>query len=767
MDEQIDPVCGMKVNPEQTPYSFVFEGQRFVFCSAHCLERFKKDPHSFIDSGEKPMTEVTEAGQEYTCPMHPEIRQPQPGNCPICGMSLEPRHGYPSSDDTEYRDMLHRFWMGAFLSIPVLLLAMIPMIPSLEGSISESFSRIAQFILSTPIVLWAGYPFFKRAWQSILNRHLNMFSLIALGVGVAYLYSLIALFFPSLFPLAFQYRGEVSIYFETASIITVLVLLGQVFELKARNQTSQAITALLDRAAKSARIVQNGQERDIPIDQVRVEDILRVRPGDKVPVDGIIIQGKSLIDESMMTGEPIPVEKTTPEEVMGGTINQTGSFLMQAKRVGSETVLSRIVQMVAEAQRSRAPIQSLADQVSSYFVPAVILIALLTLLIWTLIGPSPSLLHGIVAAVSVLIIACPCALGLATPMSIMVGMGRGAEGGVLIKNAEALEKLEKVKTLIIDKTGTLTEGKPKLAQIIALQGEKEDDILRFAAAVELPSEHPLAAAIVQAAQERALKIPSVDNFQSTTGEGVKGKVQEREVLVGKLSFLKLHGIDISALEKKAQRRENPSQTALFVAIDGQAVALLLVADPVKISTPLAIEVLHRLGLNIIMLTGDHSLTAQAVAEKLHIDAFYAGVTPQQKLEIVKEIQKKVGWVAMAGDGINDAPALAAADVGIAMGTGTDVAMESAEVTLVKGDLMGIVRAIELSRGMMRNIRQNLFFAFFYNMVGLLIATGLFYPWTGLLLNPIIAALAMSFSSISVIMNALRLRNLKLSGINRF
>jgi Cu+-exporting ATPase len=761
--EQIDPICGMKVNPNTTPYHFNYKGQSFVFCSEHCLQRFKEDPNHFLHPlSTEPMPKAAAAEQAYTCPMHPEIVQNQPGNCSICGMALEPKNGQAQPDDAEYRDMLRRFWVGLILTIPILLLAMIPTFSFLAQGSFLIFSRIGQWILSTPVVLWAGWPFFKRGWYSVLNRSLNMFSLIALGVGVAYLYSLVALLFPHLFPATFQLQGEIPIYFDTAAVITLLVLLGQVLELRARHQTGQAIKALLGHAAKSARVIQNGEEKEIPVEQVQVGDILRVRPGDKIPVDGIIIEGKSSIDESMVTGEPLPVEKGMQDGVIGGTINQTGSFLMRAEKVGSETLLARIVHMVSEAQRSRAPIQSLADQVSSYFVPAVILIALLTFIIWSLMGPQPSFLYGLINAVAVLIIACPCALGLATPMSIMVGIGRGAEAGILIKNAQALEKMEKVQILIVDKTGTLTEGKPKLTQIVAIEAGKENDLLRFAAAVELPSEHPLASAIMQGAQERRVAIPRVEDFQSTTGEGVKGLVMGQEVLVGKLSFLKNQRVELAALEEKAQDLQKQAQTVLFVAMGGRALGLLVVDDPIKSSTPQAIVALHRLGLKVDMLTGDQPLTAQSVAEKLRIDQFYASVAPQCKQKYVKQIQSQKKWVAMAGDGINDAPALAAADVGIAMGTGTDVAMESADVTLVKGDLMGIVRAIHLSRGMMRNIRQNLFFAFIYNIFGIFIAAGVLYPWTGFLLNPIIAAAAMSLSSVSVILNALRLRYLKLS-----
>lgn len=761
-NHQIDPVCGMQVNPNQAPYHINHQGRSISFCSKHCLERFKKDPEQFLTSSKKTFqADLIDENALYICPMHPEVQQNHPGQCPICGMALEPKIGQAKSNNIEYQDMLRRFWIGVILTIPVLFLAMGSMFPLLQEWISPAVYRYGQFIFASPVVLWAGWPFFERAWVSILNKHLNMFTLIALGVGVAYLYSVIALLFPHIFPETFQHKGEIPLYFETAAIITVLVLLGQVLELKARSQTGLAIQALLNRAAKTARIVKDGQEIDIEIEQVQVGNILRVRPGEKVPVDGIIVEGQSSIDESMVTGEPIPVEKTVQAEVIGGTINQTGSFLMLAKKVGSETLLSRIIQMVAEAQRSRAPIQTLADKISSYFVPAVVAIAVLTFIIWTLFGPQPSFLYGIVNAVAVLIIACPCALGLATPMSIVVGMGRGAEGGILMKNAQALEKLETVKTLVIDKTGTLTEGKPTLTQIIALQKENENDLLRLAAAVEMPSEHPLASAIVEAARTRMLDIPKVENFQSMTGEGVNGVVFGQNISVGKLSFLKNQGVDTSLLEGEIQTLQNQAQTTLYVAKNGEPAGLLIVTDPIKKTTQQAIVALHRLGLKIIMLTGDNAVTAQSVAEQLKIDAFYANVPPQHKQDYIRRIQEKKEGVAMAGDGINDAPALAAADVGIAMGTGTDVAIESADVTLVKGDLMGIVRAIHLSQAMMRNIRQNLFFAFIYNILGVFIAAGLLYPWTGLLLNPIIAAFAMSFSSVSVIMNALRLRYIKL------
>lgn len=755
-----DPVCGMTVDPAQAPYKFVHQNQQYLFCSQHCFESFKQNPNKYLSPTTQ--SEPVSSAVEYTCPMHPQIIQDHPGNCPICGMTLEPKNIEAKVDDSEYRDMRLRFWIGACFSIPVLILAMGEMVPILGRIIPINLSRWLQLILSTPVILWAGWPFFERGWQSVVNRHLNMFSLISLGVGVAYLYSVIAFFFPHVFPSSFLHRGVVPLYLETAAIITVLVLLGQVLELKARSQTSQAIKALLGRAAKSARIIVNGEEKEVPIDQVKAGDILRVRPGEKIPVDGKITEGRSSIDESMITGEPIPVEKEVESSIIGGTINQTGSFLMQAQKVGSETLLSRIVQMVADAQRSRAPIQSLADTISSYFVPTVVLIAILTFIIWAWIGPEPSFIYGLVNAVAVLIIACPCALGLATPMSIMVGMGRGAEAGVLIRNAEALEKLEKVKIIVVDKTGTLTEGKPKLTQVIANEEGKENDVLRLAAAVEQNSEHPLATSIVQGAKERSINVPKVENFQSITGGGVIGTVENHEVLVGKPNFLQERKITgVASFEQRAQELQKQAQTVMFVAIDGQVAGLITVSDPIKSSTSNAIRELHQLGQRIVMLTGDNEQTAQSVAKKLDIDEVHAGVAPEYKQEFVKQAKEKGEFIAMAGDGINDAPALATADVGIAMGTGTDVAMESAGVTLVKGDLMGIVRAIHLSHAMMKNIRQNLFLAFIYNVLGIPIAAGILYPFTGVLLNPIIAALAMSLSSVSVIGNALRLRNIKL------
>lgn len=692
---------------------------------------------------------------EYTCPMHLQIKQDLPGNCPLCGMALEPASAATKSDNSEYIDMRRRFWIGLILTIPVLVLAMGGMF--FQNQYLSKFSGYIQFVLSSLVVLWAGWPFFEKAYQSIVQRHLNMFSLVAMGIGTAYFYSVIALFFPSIFPSSFHQHGEISLYFETAAMITVLVLLGQVLELKARGQTSEAIRTLMEKAAKSARLIRNGQEVEIPVDEVQVGDLLRVRPGDKVPVDGKLIEGNSYVDEAMLTGEPIPAEKIVGSAVTGGTINQTGSFVMRAEKIGQDTLFSRIVHMVSEAQRSRAPIQGLADQVAAYFVPIVILIAIVTFIIWAVLGPEPSFVYGLINAVSVLIIACPCALGLATPMSIMVGMGRGAEEGVLIKNAEALEKLEKVKTIIIDKTGTLTEGKPKLTKVMTVGKWSEDELIRMAAAVEQSSEHPFAASIVQGAKERSLTIPKSDSFASITGEGIIGNVESQEVLIGKLKLLEDRKIQGLQLLLEGTKELEHTQSIMFIAIDGQAAGLIAMSDPIKKSTPEAIQGLHRLGQKIIMLSGDNAQTAGAVAKKLGIDEVHAGIDPQFKHDYVKSAKNKTSLVAMAGDGINDAPALAAADVGIAMGTGTDVAMESADVTLVRGDLMGIVKALRLSHAMMRNIRENLFFAFFYNALGIPIAAGVLYPFTGWLLNPMVAALAMSLSSLSVIGNALRLR----------
>jgi len=700
----------------------------------------------------------------YTCPMHPEVEQYHPGNCPICGMALELKtpSGVGEEDNAELRDMTRRFWIGAVLALPVFVLGMAHVFPNAPTWVASDWSRWLQFLLSTPVVLWCGWPFFVRGWQSIRNGSLNMFTLIAMGVGVAYLYSAAVMLAPGIFPPSFQEHGKIGVYFEAAAIITVLVLLGQVLELRARSRTGSAIRALLGLAPTTARVVHGNEERDVALDQVHPGDTLRVRPGEKIPVDGKIIEGKTSVDEAMITGEAMPVEKTVGDRVTGGTINQTGSFLMTAEKVGADTVLSRIVEMVAQAQRSRAPIQGLADRVASWFVPAVIAAAVITFIIWAMLGPEPRFAHAIVNAVAVLIIACPCALGLATPMSIMVGVGRGAYAGVLIKQAEAMERLEKVDTLVVDKTGTLTEGKPRLTSIVASNSLDENQLLAAAAAVEQQSEHPLASAIVRGAQDRHVTLPRMRHFQSSTGGGVSADIDGKFVLVGKPQFLKAQKIeDLEKLEAKAADLQAEGQTVIFVGINGKAAGILAVSDPIKESTPEAIKHLHELGIKVIMLTGDNERTAKAVASKLGIDEVEAGVEPQRKNERVRELREQGRIVAMAGDGINDATALAAADVGIAMGTGTDVAMESAGITLVKGDLRGIEKAIRLSRAMMRNIRQNLFFAFIYNALGIPIAAGALYPLFGWLLSPMIAGAAMSLSSVSVIANALRLRRVSL------
>ena len=699
----------------------------------------------------------------YTCPMHPQIERDQPGNCPICGMALELKTivaGEPE-ENAELHDMTHRFWIGVVLSAPVFALAMAHIFPNAPHW--GDFSRWTQFILSSPVVLWCGWPFFQRGWQSILNRSLNMFTLIALGVGVAYFYSAIVMLLPQLFPPSFAAHGKIGIYFEAAAIITVLVLLGQVLELRARSRTGSAIRALLDLAPKVAHVVHNGHEEDVDLASVAKGDRLRIRPGEKVPVDGRVIDGRTNIDESMITGESMPVQKATGDRVTGGTVNQTGSIVIQAERVGAETVLSQIVSMVAEAQRSRAPIQGLADKVASWFVPAVIAVSVLTFIVWSLLGPEPRFAHAIVNAVAVLIIACPCALGLATPMSIMVGVGRGAQAGVLIKKAESIELMERVRTLVVDKTGTLTEGRPTVTTVILADEISENELLNLAASVESNSEHPLAVAIVNGAKERGLAIEPVSDFQSTTGKGVSGRVGPRHVLVGRAEFLRsLNIAGIEKIDSTARELQTQGQGVMFVAIDGKLAGAIAVADPIKQSTPSVIDHLHRLGIKITMLTGDNERTARAVASKLGIDEVEAGVEPKHKHERVKQLRDSKHLVAMAGDGVNDAPALAAADVGIAMGTGTDVAMQSAGITLVKGDLRGIEKAILLSRAMMRNIRQNLFFAFIYNVLGVPIAAGVLYPFFGILLSPIIAGAAMSLSSVSVIANALRLRSVRFS-----
>ena len=703
---------------------------------------------------------------EYTCPMHPQIVRDKPGNCPICGMALEPRTvSLADEENPELVDMTRRFWVSVVLTVPLLLIAMSDLVPGnpLERIVSMRVLGWVQFVLATPVVVWGGWPFFVRGWQSIVNRSLNMFTLIGLGVSVAYVFSIIAKLFPEVFPLSFRVQsGEVPVYFEAAAAITTLVLLGQVLELRARSQTGAAIKALLGLAPKTARrIREDGGEEDVPLDQVQAGDRLRVRPGEKVPVDGVVIEGSSAIDESMVTGEPIPVEKHSGDHVIGATVNGTGSFVMRAERVGAETLLAQIVQMVAEAQRSRAPIQKLADVVSGYFVPAVVALAVITFVVWSIWGPEPRMAHGLVNAVAVLIIACPCALGLATPMSIMVATGKAAQSGVLFKNAEAIEIMRKVDTLVVDKTGTLTEGKPKLVSVVTAEAIDEQTLLKLAASLERGSEHPLAAAIVAGAQERGVELTDATAFDSLTGKGVTGEVDGRKVSLGNRALLDELKIDPGELATKAESLRADGQTVMFVAVDGKAAGLIGVADPIKETTPEAIRQLHEEGIRIVMLTGDSRTTADAVARKLNIDEVVAEVLPNQKVDVVKRFQAEGRFVAMAGDGINDAPALAQAQVGIAMGTGTDVAMKSAGVTLVKGDLRGIVRARVLSRLTMRNIKQNLFFAFIYNSLGIPVAAGVLYPFFGILLSPMIAAAAMSFSSVSVIGNALRLRRAQL------
>ncbi len=765
-----DPVCGMDVIPEKSAGQTEYKGQTYHFCSEHCLKKFKQHPQGFLAKKRaKTKTSGLASDQrEYTCPMHPEVLQVGPGSCPSCGMDLEPKEvSLEEGDNPELRNMTRRFWISLALTVPVFILAMGEMVPGLcsliAGLAAPRTLNIIELILATPVVLWCGWPFLVRYWQSLVNRALNMFTLVGLGVGVAYGYSLVATLWPEFFPASFRgIGGEVAVYFEAAAVITTLVLLGQVLEGRARSQTGQAIRALLSLAAKTARRVGlDGSEGDVPLEEVLVGDRLRVRPGEKVPVDGVVLEGASSVDESMISGEPLPVLKQAGDPVTGATVNQTGSLIMQAERVGSDTLLSQIVQMVAEAQRSRAPIQKLADLVAGWFVPAVVFSALITFVIWVLFGPEPRMAHALINAVAVLIIACPCALGLATPMSIMVATGRGATMGVLFKNAEAVELLRQVDTLVVDKTGTLTEGKPKLVAVEVQQGWGEEQLLRLAASLERGSEHPLAAAIVQGAEIRGIEFASVENFESFTGKGVAGQVEGANLVLGTQRLLKELKIDPAGLLDRAEVLRNEGQTAMFVAVDGKVAGLLGVADPIKETTPEAIRQLHQRGIHIVMLTGDNLTTAQAVADKLNIDEVRAEVLPQDKAAKVRELQEQGRFVAMAGDGINDAPALAQAQVGIAMGTGTDVAMESAGVTLVKGDLRGIVRACSLSQATMRNIRQNLFFAFCYNALGVPIAAGVLYPFFGLLLSPMLAAAAMSFSSVSVISNALRLRRVAL------
>ncbi|EAQ35730.1 heavy-metal transporting P-type ATPase [Nitrobacter sp. Nb-311A] len=756
----VDPVCGMKVEPATARYKLEHSGQTYYFCSERCRTKFEAEPAKYINGNpqQQPVAHAP-AGTIYTCPMHPQIRQVGPGNCPICGMGLEPELATAGTGpNPELIDMTRRFWVGLAFSVPVVILEMGGHFVGGHGWIDQTLSNWVQLVLATPVVIWAGWPFFVRGWQSLMTRNLNMFTLIAMGTGVAWVYSIVATVAPGVFPAVFKAHDAVAVYFEAAAVITVLVLLGQVLELRAREATSGAIKALLDLAPKTARRIRaDGTDEEVEIAALQVGDRLRVRPGEKVPVDGEVAEGRSSLDESMVTGESMPVSKEVGGNVLAGTLNRSGGFIMRAEKVGADTMLSQIVQMVAQAQRSRAPIQRLADQVAGWFVPAVIVVAVAAFAVWAAYGPAPRFAFGLVAAVSVLIIACPCALGLATPMSIMVGVGRGAHAGVLIKNAEALERLERIDTLVIDKTGTLTEGRPKVVAVKATSDYTEAEVLRLAASVERASEHPLADAIVNESRDRGIQVADVQDFDSPVGKGALGTVEGRKVLLGNAAFMRSQGVDTSAMEAEAERQRGEGATVINMAVNRQLAGIMAIADPVKSSTPEALRDLASDGVKVIMLTGDNRTTALAVARQLGIADVEAEVLPDQKSAVVARLQKQGRIVAMAGDGVNDAPALAAAEVGIAMGTGTDVAMESAGVTLLKGDLTGIVRARRLSRATMRNIRQNLFFAFAYNAAGIPIAAGVLYPTFGLLLSPIVAAAAMALSSVSVVGNALRLR----------
>ncbi|MBC7190829.1 heavy metal translocating P-type ATPase [Marinobacter sp.] len=759
-----DPVCGMSVDPHTAEHRSQHAGKTWYFCSSRCQAKFEDNPEQYLDKEQKPQEPVA-PGTMYTCPMHPEIRQQGPGDCPICGMALEPEE--VSLDDgpsAELTDMTRRFWIGLVLALPVLVLEMGGHFIGLDQLMAPQTSNWIQMALATPVVLWCGWPFFVRGWKSVVSRNLNMFTLISIGTGVALVYSLVATLAPQVFPAAFrQDDGSVAVYFEAAAVIVVLVLLGQVLELRAREKTSGAIKALLDLAPATARkLDDNGGESDVSLDQVKVGDRLRVRPGDKVPLDGEVLEGSSNVDESMVTGEPLAVSKKAGDQVIGGSINQQGSFIMRADKVGRDTMLSQIVQMVASAQRSRAPIQGLADKVAGYFVPAVILVAVIAFIVWSFFGPTPPMAFGLIAAVSVLIIACPCALGLATPMSIMVGVGRGAQSGVLIRDAEALERMEKVDTVVVDKTGTLTEGKPQVTRLVTAEGFSEEDLMRFAGGLEKGSEHPLAHAILDKAKAMNLTLPDAEGFDSPNGKGVTGKIEGQQVLIGNRLLMEAEGVDTSDFESEADQLRRDGATVIFAAVDGKICGLLAIADPVKETTEAAITALQKDGIRVVMLTGDNRTSAEAVARKLHIDEVEAEVLPEDKGRIIQRLKDEGRIVVMAGDGVNDAPALATADVGVAMGTGTDVAIESAGITLLRGDLMGIVEARRLSVATMRNIRQNLFFAFIYNSAGVPIAAGVLYPFAGILLSPIFAAAAMSLSSVSVIVNALRLRVVRIS-----
>lgn len=772
----IDPVCGMSVDPATAKHTLEHGGQRQYFCSRTCLDKFQAQPGKYASGSEKrppaslasdPAPDLT-VPRRYTCPMHPQIVQDGPGNCPICGMALEPINasaGDEEGENPELVDMTRRFWVSAALTIPLVIVAMgrhIPGLP-LHTWLSPHLLTWIELLLAAPVVVWGGWPFFQRAWVSVRTVRLNMFTLIGLGVSVAWIYSLVATLAPGFFPAAFRDpHGQVAVYYEAAAVIVTLVLLGQVLELRARSRTNSAVKALLGLAPKTARVVRDeGGESDVPLEHVNIGDRLRVRPGEKTPVDGTVLEGSSSVDESMMTGEPIPVEKASGDKVVGGSVNTTGSFIMRAEKIGRDTLLARIVQMVSDAQRSRAPIQRLADVVAAWFVPAVVIAAVVTFIAWAIFGPAPALAYAVVNAVAVLIIACPCALGLATPMSIMVGVGRGANAGILVRNAEALEAMEKVTTLVVDKTGTLTEGKPKLVSIVASIGRSEIDLLNVTASLERGSEHPLAAAIVAGARERGVHTTAVEDFASLTGRGITGRVTGRAVALGNRKLMDELKIELGALVEQAEKLRADGQTVMFVAVDHQPAGLLGVADPIKGSTREALDLLRAEGIEVVMLTGDARTTAQVVASKLGINRVESEVLPEEKHKVIQRLQVQGRFVAMAGDGVNDAPALAQAQVGIAMGTGTDVAMESAAVTLVKGDLRGIASARQLSRGTMRNIRQNLFFAFVYNVLGVPIAAGVLYPISGVLLSPIIAAAAMSLSSVSVVGNALRLRTLRI------
>jgi len=803
----VDPVCGMTIDRADSVGEHEYRGTTYYFCNPHCLEQFREDPERYLDPDRagspaeaapyrggggshaeytcpmdpevrqigpgpcpkcgmalEPVTAAPATRTEWTCPMHPEIVRDQPGACPICGMALEPRVVSIADANPELEDMTRRFRVSLILVAPILAMMIADLVPGqpLAHRLGHRTMAWLQLALATPIVAWGGRPFFERGWHSLVNRHLNMFTLIALGVGASFLYSVAATIAPGVFPESFRINGQVGVYFEAAAVIVVLVLLGQVLELRARSRTSLAIRNLLSLAPPTARRIDGGgTEQDVSLEVVRPGDRLRVRPGERVPVDGVVLDGASTVDESMISGEPIPIEKAAGAAVTGGTVNRTGTFVMRADRVGGDTLLARIVRLVGEAQRSRAPIQRLADRVSAWFVPAVVLVAAATFLVWALLGPEPRLAHALVNAVAVLIIACPCALGLATPMSIMVGTGRGAEAGVLVRNAEALELLEQVTTIVVDKTGTLTEGKPRLASVVPAAPLSRDELLRLAASLESVSEHPLAGAIVEAARAMQIPLAPVAEFQSVTGKGIGGAVSGHRVAIGTSGFLKGLGVDVSALKEAAAALRRQWQTAVFVAVDGQAGGVISVADPLKSTAKEAIRALHDAGIRIVMLTGDSRVTAEAVARELGIDRVEADVLPEQKAEVVRALRRAGERVAMAGDGINDAPALATADVGIAMGTGTDVAMESAGVTLLRGDLRGLVRARRLSRATLRNIRQNLFFAFVYNSIGVPVAAGVLFPFFGILLSPMLASAAMTFSSVSVITNALRLRRVQL------